>query len=67
MFLANKKKVDAIINYNNINENELVPVIDNIYKEYNYLPHEVLIYIAYKLNMSHSKIYEIASTLNKRD
>lgn len=65
MFSADKRKVDEILNYYGNDKNGVEPIIMDIHKEYNYLPHSALIYIAYKLNMSHSKIYNIAKLNSK--
>lgn len=60
MFSAAKKRVDVILNHNDSNNKGIEPIISDIHKEYNYLPHEVMIYLAYKLNTSHSAIYNAA-------
>ena len=65
MFSSVKERVDGILNNNEFDKNRIEPMIMDIHKEYNYLPHEVLIYIAHKLNMSQSKIYSAAMTNSK--
>lgn len=65
MFSTDKKKVDAILNYYEFDKNGIEPIIMDIHKEYNYLPHNVLIYLAYKLNISHSNIYSVAKLNSK--
>ncbi len=65
MFSADKRRVDEILNHYEFDKNGLEPIIMDIQKEYNYLPHAALIYIAYKLNMSHSKIYNFAKLNTK--
>ncbi|HHZ03223.1 MAG TPA: NAD(P)H-dependent oxidoreductase subunit E [Tissierellia bacterium] len=56
-----KEKVDAIILRHNSDKKKIIGIIQEVQKEYNYLPEEVLVYIADTLDMSHSKIYGIAT------
>ena len=60
MFSSAKERVDGILNHNEFDRNNIDPIIMDIHKAYNYLPHEVLIYIAHKLNMSQAQIYSAA-------
>lgn len=56
-----KEKVDGILNSHNCEKKELITIIQEIQKEYHYLPEEILIYVAGKLDISQSKIYGVAT------
>ena len=56
-----KEKVDEIIQRHNCEKKELINIIQEIQKEYRYLPEEILEYIADKLDISHAKIYGVAT------
>jgi len=56
-----KDKVDEIIIRHNCNKKELINIIQEIQKEYRYLPEDILIYIAEKLDITQSKIYGVAT------
>ena len=56
-----KDKVDEIIIRHNSNKKELINIIQGIQKEYRYLPEEILIYVAEKLDITQSKIYGVAT------
>lgn len=56
-----KTKVDEILLRHNCEKKELINIIQEIQKEYNYLPEEVLVYTAKKLDISESKIYGVAT------
>lgn len=61
MLLAVKEKVDSILTNHKYEKKELITIIQEIQKEYNYLPEDVLIYVADSLDISHSKIYGVAT------
>lgn len=56
-----KEKVDYILFRHNCEKKELINIIQEIQKEYRYLPEDVLIYTAQKLDISQSKIYGVAT------
>lgn len=56
-----KEKVDSILTSHKCEKKELITIIQEIQKEYNYLPQDVLIYVAEKLDISQSKIYGVAT------
>ncbi|WP_326909334.1 complex I 24 kDa subunit family protein [Sedimentibacter sp. MB31-C6] len=56
-----KEKVNEIITRHNSDKKKLISIIQDVQKEYHYLPEEVLIYIADTLDISHAKIYGIAT------
>lgn len=61
MALEFKEKVDEILTKHNCNKKELITIIQEIQKEYRYLPEEALIYTAEKLDITQSKIYGVAT------
>ncbi len=61
MLSAVKEKVDSILTDHKCEKKELITIIQEIQKEYNYLPEDVLIYVAEKLDISQSKIYGVAT------
>lgn len=56
-----KEKVDSILTNHKYEKKELITIIQEIQKEYNYLPEDALIYVADSLDISHSKIYGVAT------
>lgn len=56
-----KKHVDGILEKHGKDKKELINIIQEIQKEYRYLPEDVLIYLADKLDISQSKIYGVAT------
>jgi len=56
-----KEKVDEIIIRHGCNKKELINIIQEIQKLYRYLPQDILEYIADELDISHSKIYGVAT------
>ena len=62
MFNVNfKEKVNEVISRHNNDKKKIISIIQEIQKEYRYLPEEVLVYIADTLDISHAKIYGIAT------
>lgn len=56
-----KEKVNEIISRHNNDKKKIISIIQEVQKEYHYLPEEVLVHIADTLDISHSKIYGIAT------
>lgn len=56
-----KEKVDEILARHGSKKKELINIIQEIQKEYHYLPEDVLVYTAEKLDVSQSKIYGVAT------
>lgn len=56
-----KEKVNEIILRHNNDKKKIISIIQQVQKEYHYLPEEVLVYIADTLDISHAKIYGIAT------
>jgi len=56
-----KEKIDEILIRHNCERKELINIIQEIQKEYRYLPQDILIYVAQKLDISESKIYGVAT------
>lgn len=56
-----KEKVDEILMKYSCNKKDLINIIQEIQKEYRYLPQDILIYVAEKLDISQSKIYGVAT------
>lgn len=56
-----KDKVNEIILRHNSDKKKIISIIQEVQKEYHYLPEEVLVYIADTIDISHAKIYGIAT------
>ena len=56
-----KDKVDEILKSHSCEKKELITIIQEIQKEYRYLPEDILVYVAEKLDISQSKIYGVAT------
>lgn len=54
-------KVDIILQKYKYNKQMLIAIMQDIQKEYHYLPQDVLCYISKKLNISEAKIYGVAT------
>lgn len=54
-------KVDEIISRYNFDKKNLIAIIQELQKQYNYLPQAVLIYTAKKIGVSEAKIYSVAT------
>lgn len=61
MTLKIKEKVDEILTRHKCDKKELINIIQEIQREYRYLPEEALIYTAEKLDITQSKIYGVAT------
>lgn len=55
------KKIDTILQAHDFNKSQVIAIMQEVQKEYRYLPEEVLSYIANSLNMSEAKIYGVAT------
>lgn len=53
--------VDEILVNHNCEKKELINIIQEIQKEFRYLPEDVLVYVSEKLQISQSKIYGVAT------
>lgn len=54
-------KLDGILQAHNYDKTLVIAIMQEVQKEYHYLPEEVLCYIAGKLKMSEAKIYGVAT------
>lgn len=54
-------KVDEILDKYEQNPHKMIPILQEIQEEYNYLPQDVMIYIAGKMGVPASKIYGVAT------
>ncbi|WP_066650098.1 complex I 24 kDa subunit family protein [Christensenella timonensis] len=55
-----KKKLDSILSEHS-KQSEIIPILQDIQKDYRYLPKEALSYVAGKLNVGEAKVYSIAT------
>lgn len=58
---ARYEKVDEIIERHEYKKAELIAVLQEIQKEYRYLPEEVLMYVATAMNVTPAKVYSVAT------
>ena len=56
-----KDKVNEIIEVHGNDKSSIITVLQDIQEEYSYLPMEVLEYVSYKMDVSPSKIFGIAT------
>lgn len=56
-----KQKIDYILQAHGYNKSQVIAVMQEVQKEYRYLPEEVLRYIAGELKISEAKIYGVAT------
>lgn len=54
-------KLDEILQQHDYNQTLLIAIMQDIQKEYHYLPEKALCYIAKKLKLSEAKIYGVAT------
>ncbi|MCQ2017732.1 complex I 24 kDa subunit family protein [Clostridium butyricum] len=54
-------KIDSILEKYDYNRQLLIAIMQDVQKEYHYLPEEILSYIAEKLKISEAKIYGVAT------
>lgn len=55
------KKLDDILSSNDYNRAAIITIMQEVEKEYRYLPEEALCYIAEKLKISQAKVYSVAT------
>lgn len=55
------KKIDAILDKYSYNKSSIIPIMQDIQRDYHYLPEEVLAYVAKHLDVSEAKIYGVAT------
>lgn len=55
------KKLDDILASNDYNKTSIITIMQEVEKEYRYLPQEALCYIAEKLKISEAKVYSVAT------
>lgn len=55
------KKLDDILISNNYDKTQIITIMQEIQKEYRYLPEEALCYIAKELKISEAKVYGVAT------
>ena len=55
------EKLDEILQVHNYNPSLVIAIMQDIQKEYRYLPEAALCYVAKKLNISEAKIYGVAT------
>lgn len=55
------KKLDTILQAHDYNKTQVIAIMQEVQKEYRYLPEEVLSYIANALKLSEAKIYGVAT------
>ncbi|MDE7297709.1 MAG: NAD(P)H-dependent oxidoreductase subunit E [Lachnospiraceae bacterium] len=56
-----KQKIDCILQSHGYNKSQVIAIMQEVQKEYRYLPEEVLSYIAAALKISEAKIYGVAT------
>lgn len=56
-----KETVDSILNRYGKDQSSIISILQEIQKEYRYLPQEVLEYVSQKMKISSAKIYGIAT------
>jgi NADH-quinone oxidoreductase subunit E len=59
------KKLDDILISNNYDKTQIITIMQEIQKEYRYLPEEALCYIAKELKISEAKVYGVATFYEK--
>lgn len=55
------EKLDSILISNDYNKASIITIMQEVQKEYRYLPEDALRYIAKKLNISEAKVYGVAT------
>lgn len=53
--------LDSILQKHNYDASLVIAIMQDIQKEYRYLPEDALVYIAKKLNLSQAKVYGVAT------
>ncbi len=57
----NYEKVSAILDKYSYDSTKLIPILQKIQEEYNYLPEDVMTFVATKLNIPPSKVFGVAT------
>lgn len=55
------QKVDEILEQHGLKKSSIIAVLQEIQKEYRYLPPEILSYVAKRLGLSEAKVYSVAT------
>ncbi len=58
---ACKKIIDSIIESHGYDKSKIIAIMQDIQKEFRYLPEESLVYLAQKLGISEAKVYGVAT------
>lgn len=58
---ADKQKIDNILEAQSNKSGSLVPILQEISREYNYLPEKILVYLSLKMNIPLSRLYNVAT------
>lgn len=53
--------IDGILNVHSCSRQNIIPILQDVQKQYRYLPEEALNYLSQKLDMTVAKIYSIAT------
>lgn len=56
-----KMKVDIILEKHGYEKSKVISIMQEVQKEYHYLPQDILVYLADALGMSEAKIYGVAT------
>lgn len=56
-----RNKIDQILKEHNYNSTQIIAIMQDIQKDYRYLPENVLCYVAKELKMGEAKIYGVAT------
>jgi NADH-quinone oxidoreductase subunit E len=54
-------EVISILEQHNFNDKNLIPILQEVQKEYRYLPEEVMVFIATSLNIPPARVFGVAS------
>lgn len=56
-----KSLLDGVMELHQYEQNQIIPILQAVQKEYRYLPQESLSYVAKKLKLSEAKVYGVAT------
>lgn len=56
-----KQKIDHILQSHDYNNTQVIAIMQEVQREYRYLPKEVLCYVASELKISEAKVYGVAT------
>lgn len=54
-------EVDLILQAHELKQSAIISILQDVQKQYRYLPPEVLTYVAHQLNLSEAKVYSVAT------